>query len=595
MGVSVYVRNLPATLDKYGLQGIFHKAGRVIASYIPKERRVGAGARYGFVRFAHPQEAIRSINLLNNRTVRGSKLSVSLARSNGPRRRLQTRISGSQMGRLGREGYPSQERIQITKGHPQKWRQHNQSLKSMKGKVNEDFIPWLSRSLVCSSREYRDLATLANAIINNYGQCSRISALSGFKFILTYQSVEARDAALENHEELDLWFYEVKKWDRYEACSSRKVWLEIIGVPPHGWEWENFKKIADTWGYFICLGKPLIRTDAFDSMKVLIETDRLSFIEDDFILHIEDLGYRVHVKEVVSAGVVHQNVTSPQAQEDENIESNSEVPGFEDVAKSAAQEIDGAQSEHDFYPTAIAGGNQAAITDKEEGEVNSNLNSNFTKENEGPEGEKHMASLNSNTRTKTAHFSLNEDSGEVMAAAKQMMPFKTVEKENDAQGMLAVNAEESTQEPPGFELRSRTQKTPTLMHETSNQAAVQTNDHGVDPILPPGFETREINARRPDQALKSGILNEDQGEKNSNEEPENQQGTNSVDSCEKLAREALHIGQLLGIKVVRNEKAAIEGIKESLGKKKEVKPKSNKKVSEPKGTIRPASSSRHLK
>jgi len=340
LGVSVHVRNLPALLDKYGLQGIFHKVGRVIASYIPKERRKGVGSRYGFVRFAHPHEAIRSINLLNNRTIRGSKLSVSLTKTDGPRRRHQTRISGSQMGWIGRERYLSQERDQTSKGHPQKWRQHNQSLKSMKGKVNEDFIPWLSRSLVCSSRVRRDLATLADAIINNYGQCSRISALSGFKFILTYPSVEARDAALENHEELDLWFYEVKKWDRYEVCSSRKVWLEIIGVPPHGWDWENFKKIADLWGYLICLGKPLVRTDAFDSMKVLIETDRLTFIEDDFILHIEDLGYRVHVREVVSAGVVYQNVRSSQSQEDEDIESNSEVPGFKDVAKSVDQETD---------------------------------------------------------------------------------------------------------------------------------------------------------------------------------------------------------------------------------------------------------------
>jgi len=215
LGVSVYVRNLPAVLDKYGLQGIFHKAGRVIESYIPmdRRRRRGVGARYGFVRFEQQHEAIRSINLLNNRIIRGSKLSVRLAKSDGPRRRQQARASENQLGSVGRERYLPYDRDQTKKGHPNKWRQQNQSLKSMKGKVNANFVLWLSRSLVCSSQVHRDLATLANAIINNYGQCSKICALSGFKFILTYQSVEARDAALENHEELDMWFYEVKKWD----------------------------------------------------------------------------------------------------------------------------------------------------------------------------------------------------------------------------------------------------------------------------------------------------------------------------------------------------------------------------------------------
>jgi len=121
----------------------------------------------------------------------------------------------------------------------------------------------------------------------------------------------------------------------------------------------------------------------------------------------------------------------------------------------------------------------------------------------------------------------------------------------------------------------------------------------VDPIIPPGFETCEttINARRPDQALKSGPLNEEKGKqvRISNAAPKDQHDTNSVDSCERLAREAMHIGQILGIKVVRNEKAALEGIKESLRKKKGVQTKSIKKVTEPKETTRTTIRSRHQK
>ena len=204
----------------------------------------------------------------------------------------------------------------------------------MKGRVNEDFVPWLLRSLVCTTREPRDVSTLASAIINGYGQCTKICTLSGYKFILTFQSEEGRDAALQIHEELDMWFSEIKKWDRYESCSSRKVWLEVVGVPPHGWDWENFKQIAEIWGYLICLGKPILRTDAFDSMKLLIEAEILSFIEEDFILTIEDLGFRVHVREVSLAGSVIQVAKAGHSLDDEDAESNCDVPRFEDIGKS---------------------------------------------------------------------------------------------------------------------------------------------------------------------------------------------------------------------------------------------------------------------
>jgi len=73
---------------------------------------------------------------------------------------------------------------------------------------------------------------LSSAIISGYGQCIKICALSGFKFILTFHSREVMEEALRNHEELDLWFYDIKRWDRYDICESRKVWLEVFGVPP---------------------------------------------------------------------------------------------------------------------------------------------------------------------------------------------------------------------------------------------------------------------------------------------------------------------------------------------------------------------------
>jgi len=87
--ISVFVSNLPAKLDKFGLRGIFGMAGRVKDSYIPVGRTVGSRSRYGFVRFGNRFAAARSIQLFNNKIIRGSKISVSIAKLTSQEWRLQ--------------------------------------------------------------------------------------------------------------------------------------------------------------------------------------------------------------------------------------------------------------------------------------------------------------------------------------------------------------------------------------------------------------------------------------------------------------------------------------------------------------------------
>jgi len=45
----------------------------------------------------------------------------------------------------------------------------------------------------------------------------------------------------------------------------------------------------------------------------------------------------------------------------------------------------------------------------------------------------------------------------------------------------------------------------------------------------------------------------------------------SWDSCERLVKEALQIGEILGINVVKNKKAALAELAESIGRKKDKK------------------------
>jgi len=210
-------------------------------------------------------------------------------------------------------------------------------LRELKGEVNEEFHTCLSRSLVCTSEEPRDLASLSSAIISGYGQCTKICALSGFKFILTFQSRDEMEEALRNHEELDHWFYDIKRWDKYDSCTIRKVWLEVIGVPPHGWKWENFKKIADIWGYLIYLGKSIAKTDTFESMRLLIETNILVRIDDDFVFTLEDMGFRVIVREISPASQIYQKPYHSNHHQEEDAGSNDEYQDLKTLKKFVNQ------------------------------------------------------------------------------------------------------------------------------------------------------------------------------------------------------------------------------------------------------------------
>lgn len=77
---SVFVDNLPINLDKYGLKGIFSRAGKVSDVYIPLRVGRRTERRFGFVRYWRKDDAIRSISLFNNYHIRGRVVSVCEAK-----------------------------------------------------------------------------------------------------------------------------------------------------------------------------------------------------------------------------------------------------------------------------------------------------------------------------------------------------------------------------------------------------------------------------------------------------------------------------------------------------------------------------------
>lgn len=185
---SVFINNLPHDLDKHGLKGIFRRAGRVSDSYIPFRRSRRSSSRFGFVRFWNRGDAIKCILMFNNAIIRGEKISVCMARyekrrpNQPPKHQSRILPENNKTCKRKEQKQEGDKKIQLVR-FSQESQSHN---KLLIGQVNLEFEEWLNRSLVCTSDEPRDLATLASAIINDFGQCMKIYALSSFKFILTF-------------------------------------------------------------------------------------------------------------------------------------------------------------------------------------------------------------------------------------------------------------------------------------------------------------------------------------------------------------------------------------------------------------------------
>ena len=517
---SIYVHNLPDHLDRYGLQEIFQKAGRVHDAYIPTRKGKGITGRYGFVRFRRPEEANRSIQIFHGTFIRGHKIHVARANpksdyKQSPFRlrsatktssRLRNAHKSSEHGKAKRKMvWKPKSEVHLNEGTMVRLSQEEQPLKvSLVGQTNEDNELWLRRSLVCTSPVPRDLDTLSSAIMYGYDPRIKLRALSCLKYILTFPTVELMQEALSQEQELYQWFTEVKPWGPEEYCDSRKVWLVIHGVPPHGWCWENFKQIAELWGIFICLGKSTSSNDSFEAMRVLIATKILQKIDSEILLHLGSCGYRIRISEAEMAsqpsGMNHQNSLHSSGKED--------IPGFEDVEDSEGEELPVATQEQE---------------EEESTNSQANSNSNSGKVVESPNSYGSRQDTTSGTRTKTASFSQNGYSEEI----------RKVNLHLSALGKEVSNDEASqvSQPPPGFE----------------NQMTAHTKSVST----PNNYK----------EALLHGI-------------PLTSSPTSSPDSLVKLAHNSLQIGELLGVKVIENLDTAISRITEPL-KRNRAKARSN--------------------
>ena len=497
---SVFVLNIPRLLDKYGLFGIFQRAGQVYDTYIPVQQNRKGTRKYGFVRFRREEDVRRCIQLFHGAIVRGNKIIVTKA---NPKRNLQEktqRHQGNQNKQVRQSArkwwiWRPKDRNATQSGKGDTFKDERETLElSIIGETNEANEEWLCRSLIGRVEEPRELASLSSAIQCDFDPYVKIGALSSFQYLITFPSEARMKEALDQKETLFQWFSDVKRWGVEDRCEARRVWLDIMGVPPQGWMWENFKKIAEIWGSLVCLGKQSTATDSFEVMKVCIATKILSKIQGELVLLLGSCGYRIIVSE---AEIVSQagNFTMRNAipKEDDH------VPGFEDLEDIEESEDENFHSNHQ---------DQGRVEEDDLPNSNSKI-----RQGQGSHSSNDSKQDNTSpTKTKTVSFSIG-NSEEICRARQQLMTLAAQE--------CNEGSSPTSLPPPGFEFESPT--------------------------------SAQLEKNQPNCEVAQEVSNSTEV---------------TSDSLRKLAHESLAVGELLGVKVIGDYKAALSRITKPLKKNK---------------------------
>jgi len=286
---SLFIDNLPQGFTSHELRELFGNHRYIVDVYVPPIQRNRVNGRFGFIKVQAREEGERLIQRNNGRKAGHKVIKVDWAKY--PRRLGNSKGINLPIGedKLWRGGY---------KNHPASSSQTKRSSRVIRLETVEENFQWLERSLTCCSELPRDVDSLKSWITENFQEKIEVRELGHFKFLLTMESKELKNwIKIEGKERLEKWFYSINDWTERDVCQTRRIWLEIVGLPLQFWSETNIRRLAANWGDVVLVEKETSTLESGASAKVLIDTLSMQQIEEEVIIQDENKGFKVFVFE----------------------------------------------------------------------------------------------------------------------------------------------------------------------------------------------------------------------------------------------------------------------------------------------------------
>ncbi|KAK8617135.1 hypothetical protein V6N13_117102 [Hibiscus sabdariffa] len=294
---TIFIHNLPEKMHWKGLWATFRDHGDVIDAFIPTKRS-RRGRKFGFVRYASKTDADREIVRLNDFRLFGYRIEVSIAKFGG-KTSYWRRVNRGQNSQAKNQRVPVKTHVEqrVPKGAQSKFEhticqdhssQEDNARKKVTGHVEEETLWKLQSSLVGLTASENDSMRISDRICNwGLGEI-KVKKMAGRVFLLEIEDKKMYNSLKETGWSILLEiFTEVCPWSESFRTPERTVWIKLNGVPPHCWNHQTFKIIAEQWGELIFLGENALQSSGLESMTLVISTKQWEKIES--IIDLEEL------------------------------------------------------------------------------------------------------------------------------------------------------------------------------------------------------------------------------------------------------------------------------------------------------------------
>ncbi|MED6181071.1 hypothetical protein PIB30_016214 [Stylosanthes scabra] len=312
---TIFADNFPDTISKRELFLEFGYDGWINDIYISRKQRRVMKSPFAFIRFNAYASAMRAIKRLNGSLWKGKTISVSLAKF---KRSEKPQTVGGNGTRQGKTKWVWRV---ISKENKKDRTDEQRSLYQEQGKgaiarkvvettADESKRDILDRSLMGVMMKPMNLQSVGAQIHEKWKGEGEIVCrdVGPYKCLLTFESPEIRDVVMSDLELANI-FDEIRPHWEIFSSHSRRVWIEVLGLPVIAWSATTFEKVAKLWGNLVLADYRTEHCLSFTVARLLIDSYEWSNISEWVRLKVDGREIEIHVREF--GGEIYSIQTHP--------------------------------------------------------------------------------------------------------------------------------------------------------------------------------------------------------------------------------------------------------------------------------------------
>ncbi|MED6119632.1 hypothetical protein PIB30_013264 [Stylosanthes scabra] len=117
-----------------------------------------------------------------------------------------------------------------------------------------------------------------------------------YRCLITFSSQEIKEESIKN-ELLTSTFDEIRSHWKYFSSLSRRVWIELMGLPIGLWKKETFNSFASLWGKMVKMDDRTEESKSFTRARFIIDCFQWERVHEWVSVKVDDREFEVFAKE----------------------------------------------------------------------------------------------------------------------------------------------------------------------------------------------------------------------------------------------------------------------------------------------------------